>query len=142
MSKAWPGGRGTGAGLAMRACPNCSESRQDHLWPLGSEVRCDECGQRYKLELAPSRTPSQRAQDIRANDSTIDLDTQCALDALEDMIAEQGVRIDGLHDLIEQQQQGATYSARKVDKLEAFQRRAIERFPSLGETTDKEDDSE
>ena len=42
--------------VPMPSCPCCGESRQDHLWRLlGSEVRCDTCGRRYKDKPMPSQ---------------------------------------------------------------------------------------
>lgn len=125
----------------MPPCPHCGESRQDHLWQLlGSQVRCDECGQHYKDE----------PEDERVGVCTIDPDTQDAPGAQADSIAEQeqnilnleselaeqvvslqseiaerdakitkqGERLDALHDLIEQQQDGARHLAGRRDKLE------------------------
>jgi len=127
MGEKWAGGRGTGAGIE-RALDNARNLDGTPYVAAHSGI-----ASAVQQELAPSRTPSQRAQDIRANDSTIDFDTQCALDALEDMIAEQGVRIDGLHDLIEQQQQGARHLARRIDNLDMAVARIIGMLPSAGE---------
>jgi hypothetical protein len=109
---------------------------------------------------ARRRTPEQRAADARASDSTIDLDTQCALDKLEDTIAEQSAIITGqraaieaLREMVEDLAQGGRHlagridelcrrfngsdsvpieQARTLDRFEAFKKRVVEAVPSVG----------
>lgn len=101
----------------MRACPNCGESRQDHLWPLGAEVRCDECGQRY-AELAPSRTPEQRAADARTAETDNVILNGVGLAQLERTVAKQAERIDDQNAWNGNQTREISRLARRIDRLE------------------------
>jgi len=152
----------------MPPCPHCGESRQDHLWQLLGEVRCDECGQHYKDEpmsiwealdelektkITPLRADIDRwMEDIeKRGDETSENEAIIAKQGA--IIAEQGERLDRLeadsrgHEAIHAcvSPLESVWRARlnsRVARLEAFKARVIAAVPSVGEATQETEEGD